>query len=211
MEERTWLGTSWKTHVLQNVYILLSEEEHNFSWIWLAICSGSQNNKNEGNINFSLLSTPIGQWLPTSVYQKDKGKNPFLKWHSQAPPRDMLSHMVWVKSNLVCNRYSSWFNGSGPRKIFWEPQPKPCCLLHLLLSVQSRQSLWEDPRGGSRHWDRRGRRVLNSHPLPRDAHGHSPVQLQFPQLSLEPSREGISGTEVPVHTEDSYWNWEYSF
>lgn len=115
--------------------------------------------------------------------QKKQNKTPSLKWSSQAPPRDMLSHMVWVKSNLVCNRYSSWFNGSGPTNIFWEPRPQPCRLLHPLLSVRARESLGEDPHGGSRQWVQRGPGVLNSRPLSRAT---APCNYDFPSSLWHP-------------------------
>lgn len=51
-----------------------------------------------------------------------------------------LYHGVLVKArSVVGNRYSSWFNRDGPRKTVWEPWPKPSCLIHPLLSVQSRE------------------------------------------------------------------------
>ena len=58
----------------------------------------------------------------------------------EIPRPHPLYHGVLVKArSLVGNRYSSWFNRDGPRKTVWEPWPKPSCLLHPLLSVQSRE------------------------------------------------------------------------
>lgn len=127
--------------------------------------------------------------VPKKPKNRTNKKNPTtkktsLKWSSQAPPIDILGHMIRVERNLVRNRYSSWFNQSGPRKTFWEPWTPPRCVLHLPVSVQSKDSLWDDPHRGSWHWIQRGRGVLSSHPLPHDANSHIPRQLLFPQLSL---------------------------